>query len=94
MGQSTYLADGVQNACARLVVTAINHCHIGIILQCLLYGRKIRLLVHARLEVDVGNMVHLTNLDGAGVIGTVVDYQNLLAFGYQRVDADIDVDGS
>ena len=83
MCQGANLADGVQHAGTRFVVAAVNHSHVGIVLQCLLHSFQVRLLVDTRFEVDVWNMIHLAHLYGTRVVGAIVHYEYLLAFGHQ-----------
>ena len=39
-------------------------------------------------------VVHLADFDSAGVVGAVIHHENFLAFGNQRVDAHVDIDGA
>lgn len=39
-------------------------------------------------------VVHLADFDSAGVVGAVIHHENLLAFGNERVDAHVNVDGA
>lgn len=94
VGKRADFANRVQHARTRLVMAAINHGYIRIFLECLFDGGEIRAFEHARLQVDMRQVVHLADFDSAGVVGAVVHHENLLAFGNQRVDAHVDVDGA
>ena len=94
VGKCTDFADGVQDTRTRLVVAAVNNSHVWVFLECLLDDGEIGAFKYARFHVDIRQVVHLADFDGAGVVGTVVHHENLLALGNQRVDANVDVDGA
>ena len=80
VGKGTNLADGIQNTCPCFVMTAIYYSHIGILFQALFNICQIRLFKYARLKVNVRNVIHLTHLNCACVVCTIVHHQNLFAF--------------
>ena len=94
VGKCANFTNRVQDARARFVVAAIDNGHIGIFLKGLFDSREVRAFKHARLHVDIRQVIHLADFDGAGVVSSVVHHENLLAFGNQRIDAHVDVDGA
>ena len=94
VGEGTDFADGVQHTRTRFMVAAVDYGDIRIFLESLLNDSEIGAFKHARLHVNIRQVIHLTNFDGAGVVGAVVHHENLLTLGNQRVDAHIDVDGT
>ena len=76
------------------MVAAVDHGDIRIFLERLFDSGEIRTFEHARLQVDMRQVVHLADFDRTRIVGAVVHHENLLAFGNQRVDAHIDVDGT
>ena len=94
MSQSTYLPDGIQHARTCLMMTAIDHCHIRILFQSLFDISQIRLLKHTALQVNMRDMIHLTDLYCTGIIGTVINHQHLLALWDERIDTYVNIDGT
>ena len=94
MSQSTNLTDGVEHTGTCLMMTAIYHCHIGILLQCLLYSIQVWLLIDTALQIDMGNMIHLADFHSARVVSAVVHHQHLLTLWNQRVDTNINIDST
>lgn len=94
VSQSADFANRVQDTRTRFVMATVNNSHVRIFLESLLNDREIGAFKHARFHVDIRQVIHLADFDGAGVVGAVVHHENLLAFGNQRVDAHIDVDGT
>ena len=94
MSQGSYLTYRIQYARTCLMMATIYYSHIRISLQRLFYCIQLRLFINRELKIDMWNMIHLTHLYGTCVIGTIVDHKYLFAFRHQRVDANINIDGT
>ena len=94
MSQGTDFAYRVEHTGTSLMVAAIDHSHVGIVDQSLFDSLQIRLFKHTELEVDVWYMVHLTHFHRTGVIGAIIDYQDLFPFRNEGIDGDVNIDGA
>ena len=91
MRQRADLPDRVQQTGSGLVVGRVNQGNLRMLPERLLDQSQIRLLVHRKAEVDVGQAVGPADLHGAGGVGAVVYDQNRPVCGQEGVQADVDV---
>ena len=92
MRKRTDLADGIQDARARLVVRRIDESDVGIFCERTLDRRKIGHVFDRRAKVDMGKSVCAADSNGTRRIRAVVYDEHLLSRRQKRIQAHVHIE--